>query len=190
MIPFRQPDWHLPKQTSLLLLVCLCDSWLILSHGPGRRKQMPSIFCLLVFSVSILVIACVSTFAQNEPQSNYRNGKLIEISDLLDEQDYERCSVESSKRYGGTVSAVQFRSGLQIGSFTLRTGKANIKIELSPNLYDRISKQDATALPTLVAKGRRITVDTYRCGSKKTVTALYILAGIHMEMLGYLDFGS
>jgi hypothetical protein len=53
-------------------------------------------------------------------------------------------------------------------------------------LYDeRISKQDAESLPTLIAKGKRITVDAHRCGdSRKIITAAYIIAGIHLETLG------
>ena len=146
---------------------------------------MHRIFCFLVFTVALLSVEAAKTCAQDEALSRYQNGKMIEISDLLGGEEQENCPVESAKRYGGTVSAVQFTSGLQIGSFTLRTGKANVKIHLSPLLYDgRISKQDITALPTLIVKGRRITVDTYRCGDSKTITALYILAGIHMETLG------
>ena len=145
---------------------------------------MRRIFCLLVFTIAVL--AAGNAFAQDEALSYYEKGKMTEISDLLGQDDHDTCSVESSKRYGGTVTDVQFTTGLQIGSFTLRTSKEIVTIHLSPRLYDgRISKQDVTALPTLIAKGRRITVDTYRCGdSKKTITASYILAGIHTETLG------
>ena len=147
---------------------------------------MPRIFCILVLTVAALSVEAANAFAQDEALSSYKNGKMVEITDLVGRDGQENCSVESARRYGGTVSAVQFTSGLQIGSFTLRTGKANIKIHISPTLYEgRISKQDIAALPTLIAKGRRITVDTYRCGgAKKIITALYILTGIHMETLG------
>ncbi len=147
---------------------------------------MRRIFCLLVFTIAIVTIEASDALAQDEALSNYKNGKLNEISDLLGVEDAEKCSFESGKRYGGTVSAVQFTSGVQIGSFTLKTGKVSVKIHVSPMLYsERISKQDAMALPTLIAKGRRITVDTYPCGdTKKAITAVYIIAGIHMDTLG------
>ena len=110
---------------------------------------------------------------------------MTEISDLLSGEEQEKCSVES-KRDGGTVSAIQFTNDRQIDNFTLKTAKGNVKIYLSPALYDgRLSKQDATSLPSLIAKGRRITVDAFRCGdSRKILMAQYIIAGIHLETLG------
>lgn len=147
---------------------------------------MRQIFCVLVFTISVLCVNAGNTFAQDEALSNYQKGKMIEISDLMAGEEIEKCSVESSKRYAGTVSMIQLTNDRQIHSFTLKTAKGSVKIYLSPMLYaERISKQDATALPTLIAKGRRITVDTYRCGdSRKTITALYIVAGIQLETLG------
>ena len=144
---------------------------------------MRPIFCFVFLTI---VILSGSAFAQDEALSDYRNGKMVEMSHLLSMDEMDKCSDQSTKRYGGTVSMVQFSSGKQIANFTLRTARGNVKIHLSPELYDaRISKQDAGALPTLIAKGRRITVDTYRCGGTgKTITALYILAGIHTDVLG------
>ena len=144
---------------------------------------MRQIFFFLVFTISILSVNAGNTFAQDEALSNYQKGKMTEISDLMAGEEIEKCSVESAKRYAGTVLMIQFTNDRQINSFTLRTAKGSVKIFLSPMLYaERISKQDAAALPTLIAKGRRITVDTYRCG--KTITALYIIAGIQLETLG------
>ncbi len=111
---------------------------------------------------------------------------MVEISYLLAAgEEREKCSDES-KPYAGTVSAIQFTKDLQIDNFTLKTAKGNVKIYLSPALYDgRLSKQDHTALPTLIAKGRRITVDAFRCGdSRKINMADYIIAGIHLDRLG------
>ena len=141
---------------------------------------MRSIF---VFSATLAVIAFLAgaAFGQ-EPEGYYEKGKLTEIKDLLSSEELEGCSAES-KRVAGTVTAVRFTEGSIIGDFTLRTAaRQTVKIEVSPKLYDRISKQDATALPTLVAKSRRITVDVHRCGSVRR--ALYIIAGIHTEVLG------
>lgn len=147
---------------------------------------MRQILCLLVITIAIIFANAENALAQDEALSSYQKGKMVEISDLLSGEETENCSVESSKRYAGTVSAVKFSEGIRIDNFTLKTAKGNVKIYLSPLLYDeRISKQDAGSLPTLIAKGRRITVDTYRCGdSRKIITALYILAGIHLETLG------
>ena len=144
---------------------------------------MRRIFYFLV--LTIVIANADNAFAQDEALSHYQKGKMIEISDLLSGEEQEKCSVES-KRYAGTVSAIQSTNGLQITNFTLKTAKGNVKIYLSPALYDgRLSKQDATALPTLIAKGRRITVDAFRCGdSRKILMAQYILAGIHAETLG------
>ena len=136
---------------------------------------------LLSTFVVIVVLAAGSAFGQ-EIEGYYEKGKLTEIKDLLSSDELEGCSAES-KRYAGTVTAVRFAEGRMIGDFTLRTtGRQSVKIEISPKLYERISKHDATALPTLVAKARRITVDAHQCGTSRR--ALYILAGIHTEVLG------
>ena len=117
-----------------------------------------------------------------DPEGNYdERGKLTEINNLLSGDELEGCSVES-KRFAGTVTAVRFSEGRRIGDFTLRTSRGSVKIHISPDLYERISKQDATSLPTLVARARRITVDAHQCGA--TRRALYIIAGIHTETLG------
>lgn len=116
-----------------------------------------------------------------ELEGHYEKGKLTEMSDLLSGDEMEGCSVES-RRYAGTVTAVRFSEGRMIGEFTLRTARGSVKILMPAKLYDRISKQDATSLPTLVAKSRRITVDAHQCGAVRR--AMYILAGIHTETLG------
>ena len=147
---------------------------------------MRRIFFFLALTIVIVFVNAGNTFAQDEAEARYQKGKMIEISYLLSGEEQEKCSAESSKRYGGTVSTIQFTADRQIDNFTLKTAKGNVKIYLSPLLYaERLSKQDATALPTLIAKGRRITVDTYRCGdSRKIIMALYIIAGIQLETLG------
>ena len=146
---------------------------------------MRRMFCFLAVTVGLVLVNAGNSLAQDEALSNYKKGKMTEISDLLSGEEQEKCPVESSKRYAGTVSAVQFASDQQIDNFTLRTAKGPVKIYISPRLYaGRISKQDAGALPTLIAKGRRITVDTYRCGDAKKITALYVVAGIQLETLG------
>ena len=143
---------------------------------------MRKTFSLLAASLFIGLLLVVSCLAQDEAMSRYKKGKMIEISDLLSGSQIEKCA-PTSKRYAGTVSAVEFSSGQIIDSFTLRTTKGSVSIHLSPELYDsRISKQDALALPSLVAKGRKITVDAYRCG--KVSYAHYILSGIELDTLG------
>lgn len=144
---------------------------------------MRQIFCFIAITIVIILANAGNAFAQNQAEGYYKNGKLIEIKDLL--WGEENCS-ESYKRYAGTVSSVQLTGGGQIDNFTLKTAKGAVKIYLSPSLYaERLSKADANALPKLIAKGKRITVDTQRCGgSKKIVTAAYIIAGIHLDVLG------
>ena len=148
---------------------------------------MRPIFCFCALTIAVLCLDADNTFAQpTDALSRYQKGKMIEISDMLGGKEFEKCSVES-KRYGGTVSLVQFSEGAKIDNFTLKTPKGSVKIYLPRELYtERISNQDGKALPTLIAKGRRLTVDTHRCGdSRKIIVAAYILAGIHMETLGY-----
>lgn len=145
---------------------------------------MPRIFCFSVLIIVILSVNSVNALAQDEILSHYTKGKMVEISYLLAGKEHEKCSSES-KPYAGTVSAIQFTEGLQINNFILKTAKGNVKIFLSPMLYERISKADANALPTLIGKGRRITVDAFRCGdSRKILMAEYIIAGIHLDRLG------
>lgn len=146
---------------------------------------MRQIFCLLVLIVVILSVDADNTFAQDEAQSRYQKGEMIEIADLLSTEEVESCFGETNK-YAGTVLTIQFTKDLQIDNFTLKTAKGNVKVYLSPALYDgRLSKQDHTALPTLIAKGRRITVHASRCDDpRKILVAQYIIAGIHKETFG------
>ena len=130
--------------------------------------------------IVIVVLAAGSALGQ-EIEGYYEKGKLIEIKDLLSSDELEGCSVES-KRYAGTVTGVRLGEGSKISDFTLKTSRGNVKIFISRTVYERISKADANALPTLVAKARRITVDAHECGT--TRRAMYILAGIHREVLG------
>lgn len=137
----------------------------------------------LLLSTAIIAIAfsAVTAFSQS-PRSYYEKGKLTEISDLLSGDELEGCSAES-KRVAGTVTAVRFAESRRIGDFTLRiSARQTMKIEISPSAYERMSKKDAAALSTLVAKARRITVDVHTCGTAKR--ALYIIAGIQTEILG------
>jgi hypothetical protein len=148
---------------------------------------MRPIFCFSVLTIAILCASAGNTFAQtNDALSRYQKGKMIEISDMLGGKEFEKCSVDSPKRYAGTVSLVQFSEGAKIDNFTLKTAKGSVKIYLPRELYtERISNQDGRALPTLIAKGRRITADTYRCGdSRKIIVTMYVIAGIHLETLG------
>ena len=131
---------------------------------------------LMSAALSVVALAGGSALGQT-PEGRYEKGRLTEISDLLSDEEREGCSPDS-RRLTGTVAAVRFSRGRMIGDFTLRTfGRQTVKIEISPALYDRITKQDATALPTLVSKTRRITVDVQRCGGKDR--ALYIISGSH-----------
>ena len=129
----------------------------------------------------VLLIFAGTSFGQEIEGTYDAKGKLTEINNLLSSDEVEGCSAES-KRYAGTVTAVHFSEGRKIGDFTLRTARGTLKIHISPDVYQRIEKAEATYLPTLVAKARRITVDTHQCGA--TTRAMYILAGIHIEMLG------
>jgi hypothetical protein len=136
---------------------------------------------LLLMALTVVAFVGSAAFGQ-DPEGYYERGKLTEINNLLSGDELEGCSAES-KRLAGTVTAVRFSEGRKIGDFTLRTTtRQTVKIEISPDLYERISKKDATALPTLVAKSRRITVDVHICGSARR--ALYIIAGIHTDVLG------
>lgn len=135
----------------------------------------------------VLIIIAFGTFqnalGQNKAEARYQKGKMVEISDLLSGEESEDCT---ARRYVGAVSAIQLKNGKQIDSFTLKTKRGNVKIYLSPFLYsERLSKKDAASLPTLIARGKTITVDTYICGaSGKIILALYILAGSEPETLG------
>ncbi len=138
---------------------------------------------VLILSVMLFVALFFSTEAIcAQAEARYKAGKMIEISDLLSSEETENCA---AKRYVGTVSAVQYADG-KIESFTLKTTKSSLKIHLSPSLYqERLNAKDAKSLPTLVAKNKKITVDTYICGaSGKIVLAMYILAGIEPNTLG------
>ena len=137
---------------------------------------------VVTFWASLCVVAFAGTSFGQTPEGNYEKGKLTEIGDLLSDDERQNCSPDA-KRLTGTVASVRFTSGRMIGDFALRTfGRQTVKIELSPELYERISKQDAAALPTLIAKGRRLTVDVQRCG--EATRALYVIAGSHGDTLG------
>jgi hypothetical protein len=135
---------------------------------------------LLRAFLSVVASLAGGAFGQ-DIEGHYEKGKLTEINNLLSGDELEGCSVES-RRYAGAVTAVRFSEGSKIGDFTLRTARGAVKIQISPNLYERIGKHEATVLPTLVVKSRRITVDTHQCGTARH--ALYIIAGIHTETLG------
>ena len=135
---------------------------------------------ILLTAIAVTVLAGHTAFGQ-EIEGYYEKGKLVEIKDLLSSDEFEGCSVES-KRYAGTVTGVRFSEGSKVSDFTLKTSRGNVKIFISPTVYERISKADANGLVTLVAKARRITVDAHQCGT--TRRAMYILAGIHTEVLG------
>jgi hypothetical protein len=139
---------------------------------------------LLAAAFIVVLVTVAGALAQDEATSRYKNGKMIEMSDMLSSTELDKCT-STSKRYGGTVLTVVFTSGKIIDYFTLRTSKGSVKIHISPELYDsRISKQDALSLPSLVAKGRKVTVDAYRCGELSY--AVYILSGIELDTLGML----
>ena len=133
----------------------------------------------------IIIVFCASqnSLGQDRAEARYRKGKMIEISDLLSSEEREDCT---ARRYVGAVSAIQLKNGKQIDSFMLKTKRGNLKIYLSPFLYsERLSKKHAASLPTLIARGKTITVNTYICGaSGKIILALYILAGSEPDTLG------
>ena len=136
---------------------------------------------LLPVSIAIVAILGGAAFGQDIEGTYDNRGKLTEINNLLSNEEVEGCTAES-RRYAGTVTAVRFSEGRKISDFTLRTARGTVKIQVSPEVYQRIEKAEATYLPTLVAKARKITVDTHQCGATKR--ALYIIAGIHTETLG------
>ena len=141
---------------------------------------MKRILILLTLIYVVFFFSAETTYAQAE--ARYKAGKMIEISDLLSAEETEDCT---ARRYVGTVSAVQYRSG-KIESFTLKTASNSLKILFSPWLYsERLTGKDAKNLPALVARGKKITVDTYICGaSGRIILAMYILAGIEPNTLG------
>lgn len=147
---------------------------------PHLISEMKRIIILSALIFVTFFFNAETIFAQAE--ARYKAGKMIEISDLLSTEETEECA---AKRYVGTISAVQYAGG-KIESFTLKTAKSSVKIHLSPSLYsERLNKKDAKSLPTLVAKRKKITVDTYICGaSGKIILAMYILAGIEPNTLG------
>lgn len=139
-------------------------------------------FRSFILSTAFAVITVSGGSALGQvPEGHYQKGRLTEITNLVSGDELEGCSVES-RRYVGNVTAVRFSEGRKIGDFTLRTARGTVKIHISPDLYQRIEKAEATHLPTLLAKARRITVDAHQCGPTKR--AMYILAGIHTELLG------
>ena len=146
------------------------------------KNMKREIYFLLLWCI-LLLGASETLFAQDKAGARYQKGKMIEISDLLSSEEMEGCE---SRRFVGLISAVQLKSGEKIESFTLKAKKGTVKIYLSPVLYsERLNAKDAKNLPTLIAKGKTITVDTYICGaSGKIILALYILAGSEPEMLG------
>ena len=138
-----------------------------------------------IIILSALIFAALFSNAETifaQAEARYKAGKMIEISDLLSTVETEDCA---AKRYVGTISAIQVADG-KIESFTMKTAKNSIKIYFSPSLYtEKLNAKDAKNLPTLVAKGKKITVDTFICGaSGKIVLAMYILAGIQPNTLG------
>jgi len=135
-----------------------------------------------VLSAALAVVVFLGgTASAQDIEGHYEKGKLTEINNLLSSDELEGCTTES-RRYAGTVTAVRFSEGRMIGDFTIRTARGSVKIHISPAVYERIGKHEATVLPTLVAKARRITVDTHQCDT--TRRALYIIAGIHTGVLG------
>ncbi len=142
----------------------------------NRKINILLFWCILFFCAS------EKLFAQDKAEARYQKGRMTEISSLLSAEETEDCT---SKRYVGSVAAIQLKSG-KIDSFTLKTGKGAVKIYLSPSLYpERLNANDAKNLTTLVAKGKTVTVDTYVCGaSGKIILAMYILAGSQPNILG------
>ena len=119
------------------------------------KIKMKRILFLLTLNYVVFLFSAEMTYAQAE--ARYKAGKMIEISDLISAEETEDCT---ARRYVGTISAVQYRSG-KIESFTLKTANNSLKILLSPSLYsERLTGKDAKSLPTLVARGKKITVDT------------------------------
>ncbi|HEY0657498.1 MAG TPA: hypothetical protein VGD05_03445 [Pyrinomonadaceae bacterium] len=141
---------------------------------------MKRIAFLSVIIYVVLFFSAEITLAQAD--ARYKNGKMIEISDLLAYEEMQDCD---ARRYLGTISAIQYTNKTTIRSFTLRTNKGAVKINISPRLYEqRIKTNDATNLPTLVARNKKVTVDTYACSSGRIILAMYILAGSEPEILG------
>jgi hypothetical protein len=151
---------------------------ILISRTKSEMKRITVLSALIY--VVLFFFNAETTCAQAE--ARYKAGKMIEISDLLSTEETEDCA---AKRYVGTISAVQ-NAGGKIESFTLKSAGSSLKIYLSPSLYsERLNAKDARNLPTLIAKGKKITIDTYICGaSGKIVLAMYILAGIEPNTLG------
>ncbi|HEX8286479.1 MAG TPA: hypothetical protein VF556_00700 [Pyrinomonadaceae bacterium] len=135
----------------------------------------------LLTVIFVILFFNADTFAQAD--ARYKNGTMIEISDLLSYEEMQDCE---ARRYLGTITAIQYSGGTKIKSFTLKTNKGVVKINLSPRLYEqRIKANDAAKLPTLVARNKKVTVDTYACGaSGRIILAMYILAGSEPNVLG------
>lgn len=147
-----------------------------------KNKILPkiNIFILVAFA---FLCAPSENFAQEKAEARYQSGKMIEISDLLSAEETEDCT---AKRYVGTVSGIVYTNKTKIESFTLKVGRNTVKIYLSPSLYSkRLKTGDAKNLSALIARNKKITVDTYICGaSGRIILAMYILAGSHPDVLG------
>ncbi|MCU1288220.1 MAG: hypothetical protein JWN60_449 [Acidobacteria bacterium] len=134
---------------------------------------MKRITFLTILFFILLLSNIENVFAQAD--ARYKNGKMTEIFDLLAYEEMQDCE---ARRYLGTISQVQYANETAIRSFTLKTTKGSVKINISPRLYaQRIKANDAANLPTLVARNQKVTVDSFACSSGKNILAMYILAG-------------
>lgn len=103
-----------------------------------NKIKMKRILFLLTLICVVFLFSTETTYAQAE--ARYKAGKMIEISDLISAEEIEDCT---ARRYVGTVSAVQYKSG-KIESFTLKNANNSLQILFSPWLYsERLTGKDA-----------------------------------------------
>lgn len=122
-------------------------------------------FCLLIFLTAALEssVVCAQNF-HARAVAHYRRGTMFMLDKMADPKAVSRCS---RLVLVGTVASVEYDNQRQIVNFSLtaQNGRTR-KVYLPKLLYERQLPSEAeVGLSRLVARGKRIRVVAYGCGS-------------------------
>ena len=124
-------------------------------------------FCYVVLTISVLVAPIVN--AQVDPRAIARydeKGRMIKLFGIygLDNAEESRCGRSALT---GTIVSVEYDNNGEITNFYVKSRKGKSKnIYLTGITYDkRLSTDEVRRLPSLIAKGKKVSMWIYACGT-------------------------
>lgn len=128
-------------------------------------------FCIVFILAVVLLTACQTLFAQSdiEPDTTIvgegKNQRMIEIRNILPiDLNMEGCQ-RKPETLTGKILKVYRSANRTLEGFDLQTPEGRTSVNLDVDLYNRLCIACLSHFYNFLTDGRRITVESYACGS-------------------------